>query len=386
MEETASRACWACEASLASRSLGNNATTRARLPTTPATPATEAHALIAALATAAWGSTSQAAATASARASPSPLQLRATAATASSFSRRASHLPWKAASKGGDTPLRANEASKSSPFSGEGSFFAGALIVTRLGGLPGGGGGPVSGGGGGGGAAPRALATAFFAFSGSFASTTELSTETARSTAAFLASPLAAEASLATAIAKRSECEESHASEGAHSVVRAFAQAEGPRAFFDVVMPSTRASVVSLGATCWKATTARRPRLCVAPRAFARPFWTTCGKAGASSGAATRATASSAASSTAPFVSLARCVVSVSASVASVTDSQASRRSCHLVAARASALIFALSSAVMFLRPLRPRAEIFCVGPFGAFFVSTARTAATRGEGRSLAY
>ena len=202
--------------------------------------------------------------------------------------------------------LRANAASKSSPFSGEGAFRGGALIVTRLGGEPGGGGGPASGGGGGGGVLPLSLATAFFAFSGSFASTTELSTATARSTAAFRASPFAAEASLATASAKRSPLEESHALEGAHSVVRAFAQAEGPRAFFDVVMPSTRASVVSEGATFWKATTARRPRLWVAPRAFARPFWTTWGNAGASSGAATRATASSAASSTAPFVSLAR--------------------------------------------------------------------------------
>ena len=38
---------------------------------------------------------------------------------------------------------------------------------------------------------------------------------------------------------------------------------------------------------------------------------------------------------------------------APVQNSQASRRSCHLVAARASALILALSSAVMFLRPWR---------------------------------
>ena len=53
----------------------------------------------------------------------------------------------------------------------------------------------VAGWGGGGGVLPRSLATAFFALSGSFASTTELFTETARSTAAFLASPFAADAS-----------------------------------------------------------------------------------------------------------------------------------------------------------------------------------------------
>ena len=50
------------------------------------------------------------------------------------------------------------------------------------------------------------------------------------------------------------------------------------------------------------------------------------------------------------------------------TRAQASRRSCHLVAARASAVAIAVERCDVFAS-FASRAVIFCVGPFGAFFV-----------------